>query len=148
MSRFGPYVLFEGNCAEAVAFYQSCFGGHLTLVAVGDSPMKSQLPEALHARIVHARLQSGVLDLTASDWLHPHRHPKRGNTVCLYISEGRFDELRVYFDKLSGDADPATLDPLRDLPFGCYGALTDKYGIRWMFQGEPSHPPDLGREPQ
>jgi PhnB protein len=45
-------------------------------------------------------------------------------------------ELRAIFDKLSEGADPALLDPLRDMPFGSYGALTDRFGVRWMFQGE------------
>ena len=40
------------------------------------------------------------------------------------------------FDKLSAGADPALLDALQDMPFGSYGALTDTFGVRWMFQGE------------
>ncbi len=138
MSHFGPYILFEGNCAEAMAFYKSCLGGELTIVTVGDSPMKAQMPGALHERIINARLRSDVIDFTASDWLHPNRHPKQGNTVCLYLSEGPCEDLKHYFAKLSDGADPETLDALSDLPFGSYGAFTDKYGIRWMFQGEPA----------
>jgi PhnB protein len=140
MSRFGPYVLFEGTCADAMTFYRTVFGGELSMTTVGDSPMKAQIPEAFHARIVNARLKSELVDITASDWLHPTRHARLGNTVCLYISDGSFDELRMIFNKLWIGADPETLDQLRDLPFGTYGALTDKFGIRWMFQGSPRKP--------
>jgi PhnB protein len=52
------------------------------------------------------------------------------------LSEGTYKELKEVIDKLSEGADPALLDPLREMPFGSYGALTDKYGVRWMFQGE------------
>jgi PhnB protein len=137
MSRFGPYVLFQGNCAEAMTFYHTVFGGALSSATVGESPMKVQMPESLHARVVNARLRSESVDITASDWLHPTRQARPGNTVCLYISEGSYDELRMIFNKLWIGADPDTLDELRDLPFGSYGALTDKFGVRWMFQGAP-----------
>jgi uncharacterized glyoxalase superfamily protein PhnB len=30
------------------------------------------------------------------------------------------------------------LDDLRDLPFGSYGHLADKYGVHWFFQGDKS----------
>jgi PhnB protein len=136
MAKFGPYLLFEGVCAEAMTFYKSCLGGELSITRVGDSPMKAEFPPEVQDRVVNARLQSGAIDISASDWLLPSRMPKQGNTVCLYISEGTAAELKEYFDKLSEGADPAVLDSLVEMPFGLYGALTDRYGVRWMFQGQ------------
>jgi PhnB protein len=135
MPNFSPYLLFEGNCADAMQFYHSGFGGDLSLTRVSESPMKSQMPNELQNRIIHARLKSGPVDISASDWLHPTRKPKQGNTICLFISEAPYCELKEYFDKLSQGAEPTLLDQLREMPFGTYGALTDKYGVRWMFQG-------------
>ena len=134
--KLTPYLLFDGNCAQAMAFYHSCLEGELSLTMAGDSPMKGQYPPEQHNRVVNARLISGAIDISASDWLHPTRTPIQGNTVCLYMSEGTYAELKELFDKLSQGADPTLLDVLRDMPFGSYGALTDKYGVRWMFQGE------------
>ncbi|MGD0835803.1 MAG: VOC family protein [Polyangia bacterium] len=136
MVKVTPFLLFDGNCAEAMSFYQSCLGGELTLTMVGDSPMKDQLSPRLQGRIIYARLQSGVIDLSATDWLHPTRVPKQGNTVSLYISDGTYDELRTIFDKISLGADKETLDDLRDLPIGSYGHLADKFGVHWFFKGE------------
>jgi uncharacterized glyoxalase superfamily protein PhnB len=28
---------------------------------------------------------------------------------------------------------------LKDLPFGVYGYLADKYGVHWFFQGDKSN---------
>lgn len=134
--KLTPYLLFDGNCAQAMAFYQLCFGGELSVTTVGDSPMKGQFPAEQQNKVVNSRLTSGAIDISASDWLHPTRTPKQGNTVCLYISEGTYTELKEIFDKLSEGADPTLLDALREMPFGSYGALTDKFGVRWMFQGE------------
>lgn len=44
MLNLAPFLLFDGDCAEAMAFYQSCLGGELTVTKVGDTPMKTQMP--------------------------------------------------------------------------------------------------------
>lgn len=36
------YLLFDGQCAAAFAFYQQIFGGELSLITVGDSPLRAQ----------------------------------------------------------------------------------------------------------
>jgi len=38
MLRSTPFLLFDGNCAEAMTFYHQCLGGKLTLTKLGDSP--------------------------------------------------------------------------------------------------------------
>ena len=136
MISLTPFLIFEGNCAQAMAFYQSCLGGELTITKVADTPMKHQMPPEQHQKIAHARLKNGALEFSATDWLHPRRTPKQGNTVAMYINGGKYDELRAIFDRLAAGADKELLDDLRDLPFGTYGHLADKYGVHWFFQGE------------
>ncbi len=136
MINLTPFLLFDGNCAEAMTFYQACLGGELTLTKVSDTPMKDQTPPEHHHKIIYAHLKSGAMEFSATDWLHPTRTPRQGNTVCMYVNGGTYIELRAIFDKLSGGADKQLLDDLRDLPFGSYGHLADKYGVHWFFQGE------------
>lgn len=132
MTILTPYLLFNGTCRQAMEFYKSCFGGDLASTKVKDSPAKDYIPAALQDRIVNARLRSGHLDISASDWLRPDKTPVRGNTVCLFLSGGTFPELKTIFEKLSEGAD--VTDPLKEMFFGFYGALNDKFGVRWMFQ--------------
>jgi len=113
-------------------FYKSCFGGELNLVKVGESPAKDYMPAAMHDKVVNARLKSGAVDISASDWLRPDQKPMRGNTVCLYLSGRTRQELKHFFERLSEGAD--VTDPLKDQFHGLYGALNDKFGVRWMFQ--------------
>jgi PhnB protein len=134
MMTLTPYLLFDGNCHQAMEFYKSCFGGELTATKVKDSPAKDFLPAAQREKIVNARLRNGKLEISASDWLRPDRTPIRGNTVCLYLSGGTFEELKAVFEKLSEGAE--VTDPLQDQFFGTYGALNDKFGVRWMFQSD------------
>ena len=131
MTTLTPYILFDGNCKQAMEFYKSCLGGELTLMKVGDSPAKEFLPADQHQKIVNARLKSGSIDISASDWLRPNRERVPGNTVCIYLSAGSPEELRVLFERLSEGAD--VTDPLKEMFFGTYGALNDKFGVRWMF---------------
>ncbi|HET7152869.1 MAG TPA: VOC family protein [Candidatus Kapabacteria bacterium] len=131
-----PFLLFEGNCAEAMTFYRYCLGGELALTKLGDTPMKAQAPPELHERIAYAHLKSGAIELSATDWLHPTRKPKQGNTVALYIIGGQYSEMRSVFDKLAVGADKELLDDLKELPFGIYGHLADKFGVHWFFRGE------------
>src|SRR5438105_9101068 len=115
MINLTPFLLFDGNCAEAMTFYQSCLGGELTLTKVSDTPMKEQMPPELYGKIASAHLKNGLIAFTATDWMHPTRKPKQGNTVCLYINGGKYSELKQIFDKLSEGADKELLDDLRDM---------------------------------
>lgn len=133
-----PFLLFDGNCAEAMAFYQVCLGGELAITKVSDTPMKAQMPLEQHHKLVFAHLKSGAIEFSATDWLHSTRTPKQGNTVALYICGGTYNELRTIFDKLAVGASRELLDDLRELPFGTYGHLADKYGVHWFFQGDKS----------
>jgi PhnB protein len=54
--------------------------------------------------------------------------------ISLYLSGGTYQELQAFFNKLSEGAD--VTDPLQEQPFGIYGALNDKFGVRWMFYTE------------
>lgn len=132
MVTLTPYLLFDGNCRQAMEFYRTCFGGELTAIAVKDSPVKERMTAAQQDKILNARLRSGKVEISASDWLRPDRIPVRGNTVCLYLSGATLQELKALFAGLSQGAE--VTDPLTDQFSGTYGALNDKFGVRWMFQ--------------
>jgi PhnB protein len=136
--NLSPFLLFEGNCAEAMGFYQSCLGGELEVTLLRDTPMKEQAPAHLHDKVAYSRLTSGLIDISATDWQHPTRHPRQGNTIGLYLTNSVFAELKEAFDKLAVGADPDLLDELRDMPFGAYGHLRDRFGVNWFFRGEPA----------
>lgn len=131
-----PFLLFDGNCAEAMEFYSVTFGGDLRLTRLADTPMKYQFAEEQHHKIVNAHLRSATIEFSATDWLHPTRQPKQGNTTAMYLVTDEPGELRTIFDKLSNGADREFLVDLRDMPFGKYGRLTDRYGVEWFFRGE------------
>ena len=131
MIALSTYLLLDGTCKEAMEFYQSCLGGELSISLVGDTPMKQMFPPEMHDRVINAHLKSEGISLSASDWMLANQRPVVGNTVCLFISGGSPGETRSLFEKLSDGA--SVTDPLAEHPFGLYGALNDRFGIRWMF---------------
>ena len=132
--QLSTYLLFDGDCKAAMEFYHSVFGGELTLTTVGESPMKDAFPSSMHSRVLNARLKGAFTDISASDWLRPTQKPIKGNTVSLYLSGGMPGDTTTLFHKLSDGAE--VTDALSEQPFGLYGALTDKFGMRWRFHSE------------
>jgi PhnB protein len=133
MLRSTPFLLFDGNCAEAMTFYHDCIGGELTLTKLGETPMKDMLPPEKHERIINAHLKSGDIEISATDWMaSPDFDPIQGNTFAIFVTGDSYDELKPIFDKLK-DGDSNTR--LHEMPFGIYGQFYDKYGVQWIFRG-------------
>ena len=66
--QFIPYLNFNGNCAEAFAFYARLFGGTIVHQSTfGETPGFEQMPEAGKNLIMHAHLQIKDQALMASD---------------------------------------------------------------------------------
>ncbi len=137
MLQCTPFLLFDGNCAEAMTFYHQCLGGELTLTKLADTPMKAQFPKEKHNRIINAQLKSGGIEFSATDWMaSPTYEPIQGTTMAIFVHGGTYDELKVIFDKLAQGAEKERFQELHDLPFGTYGQFHDKYGVPWIFVAE------------
>jgi len=135
--RCTPFLLFDGNCEEAMTFYHKCLGGELTLTRLGDSTMKDMLPPEKHDRIINAHLKSGDIEISATDWMaSPEFNPIQGKTFAIFVIGKTYDNLKTIFDKLKDGDNNERLQELHELPFGLYGQFYDKYGIQWIFRGD------------
>jgi PhnB protein len=128
-TQINAYLTFNGNCREAMAFYRSCFGGELVIMAVKESPMANQWPAAMQEHILHAGLTCGDLVLLASDMTAPDG-PVRGNTISLALNCNSETELQRFFHNLSEGGN--ITHPLHTFYDGTIGAVTDKYGMNWV----------------
>ena len=139
MLRTTPFLLFTGECAEAMTFYHRIFGGELTLMKTGDTPMREQFPPEKHGLIINAHLKSEAVEFSATDWHADDLDPSPGNTFSIYLTGENSGELRRVFDGLAegADRDARKFMPLNAAPFGTYGQLTDRYGVSWVFVGPP-----------
>jgi len=137
MLRCTPFLLFDGNCAEAMTFYHDCLGGQLSLTKLGDTPMKAMFPPEKHGRLINAHLTSGQIEISATDWMaSPQFDPVQGNTTAIFVIGSTYNELKVIFDKLKDGNNNTRLQELHEMPFGIYGQFYDKYGVQWIFKGD------------
>lgn len=137
MLKCTPFLLFDGNCAEAMTFYHNCLGGELSLTKLGDTPMKDMFPPEKHGRLINANLKAGDIEISATDWMaSPEFDPKQGNTTAIFVIGEGYDELKAVFDKLKDGDNNTRLQELHEMPFGTYGQFYDKYGVQWIFKGD------------
>lgn len=135
MARLTPYLTFDGNCREAMGFYQACLGGELSVMRVADSPMKDQSPAEIQEMVMHSQLAAGDIVFMASDTLG-RGEVVRGNGTTLCVIGRTKAEIQDLFAKL---AEGGTVgQPLVEAFFGTFGELTDKFGVNWMFQADPA----------
>jgi PhnB protein len=135
MLKTTPFLLFDGNCSEAMTFYHQCLGGDLDITKLSDTPMKDMLPPEKHDRVINAYLKSGNIEISATDWMaSPEFDPVQGNTTAIFVTGETYDQLRAVFDKLKDGDNNTRLQDLHEMPFGIYGQFYDKYGVQWIFK--------------
>lgn len=136
MLRATPFLLFDGNCAEAMTFYHEALGGELTLSKLSDTPMAANFPPEKYDRIINAQLKAGDIDISATDWMaSPSFDPVQGNMSAIYVTGDSIDELQPIFDKLRDGDNNNRLQELNEMPFGTFGQFYDRYNVQWIFRG-------------
>ncbi|WP_400193305.1 VOC family protein [Hymenobacter sp. B81] len=131
-----PYLTFDGNCREAMQYYQQCLGGELQLMPFDEAPEADQLPVAVQAGIMHACLTKGPLTLMASDANGQPVTP--GSTITLSLNCTSAEEISTWFARLA-EGGQVTM-PLEETFWGAtFGMLTDRFGMPWMLNFD--HPP-------
>lgn len=130
MSRINSYLTFNGQCREAMTFYQDSLGGELVLQTVGESPMAGQFPEFMQNLILHSTLAKDDLILMASD-LGEQEGLVGGNMVSMAITCDSEAQTYAYYENLSAGGNPT--HPVHAFFAGLMGRLIDKYGLNWMF---------------
>jgi len=127
-----PYLLFSGNCEEALKFYQSIFGGEITSVSrYKEMPHEhaSEFPAEYADKIMHANFKSPSFSFMASD-SRPGKQYGEG-PISLSLGLHDVDLAQKLFDGLAQGGNVEM--PMADTFWGAkFGMLTDKFGIDWM----------------
>ncbi|HEY7887430.1 MAG TPA: VOC family protein [Steroidobacteraceae bacterium] len=135
MSRLLSYMLFDGDCALAMNFYQKLFAGRIeTLTTVGESPMASQFPPASAHRVIHASLSFDGNTLMASDWMAPEPYPGiKGTRFTLTYQS--VEEANRVFSELS--AAGRVQMPMQKTSWAQgFGMLVDRFGVPWQIMAQ------------
>ncbi|WP_118974685.1 VOC family protein [Taibaiella koreensis] len=131
MEPITPYLNFNGNAAEALAFYAKAFDGEIVFQQpYGDSPMAGS-PD-WKDKIMHATFQAGSLTLMVSDTPGPEEQVTAGSNTQLSLNFKHEEDIDRVFAAMSEGA--RITMPLQDTFWGAkFGMLVDKFDIHWMF---------------
>ena len=138
--QFNSYLNFDGNCAEAFAFYARLFGG--TIVhqsSFGEMPPGEgmpPIPESARSRIMHVHLQIKEQALMGSDAMPGADascgggfQPAQGLWVSIQAADAA--EGQRVFDALAPGGQVV-------MPFAAtfwstgFGMVKDRFGTPWM----------------
>jgi len=134
MPQLNAYLSFNGNCAEAMRFYEKTLNGKLeTLLTFAETPAAGQTAEEDAGRIMHSHLIIDGQSLMAADAPSGMKYePMKGCALALTYDTA--DEAKRVFDAL-GEGGKITV------PFGPsfwadgFGMVDDRFGTHWIVNG-------------
>ena len=132
------YLTFNGDAAEALAFYAKCLGGKIEFsMTFAESPMGAQTPDDYKDKIMHATLTARGQKLMASD--APPDYKFEGyKGFSLSVQAKDVKEGEQLFGALS-DGGKVTMPYAATFGSPGFGMLEDKFGVPWMINVD--HPP-------
>src|SRR5512143_1046887 len=124
------YLSFDGDTAQALAFYARCLGGRVTFSQTfGESPMADQVPPGARGRITHATLEARGHKLMASDT--PPAMPFHGHHgFALSVQTADVAEGERLFQALA-DGGSVTMPYAPTFWSKGFGMLVDRFGVPW-----------------
>jgi PhnB protein len=124
------HINFRGDARDALEFYKSVFGGHMTVVTFADAHNVSELSEANQVMWGEVVAPNGfhVMAYDVPSKLGWHQ----GENAFFFSIRGETaQEISELWDRLSvGSTIKAPLAPSGWTP--AYGMLQDRFGVTWV----------------
>ena len=125
------YLSFNGNAAEALAFYAESLGGRIIFsMTFGDSPMGSETPADYKNKIMHATFEARGKQLMASD-LPPGMAFEGYKGFTLSVQAKDVPEGEQLFKALAAGG-KITMPYAATFWSPGFGMVEDKFGVPWM----------------
>lgn len=135
MPKTNPYLMFDGNCREAMQAYERILGGKMqAMMTFAEAPPDSGMPAGSENRIMHACLGYDGGLLMASDCMQGMQHePMQGMFVTATYPDAA--SARRAFDALA-DGGRQIMPMAKTFWSDAYGMLVDRFGTPWMVMTE------------
>ena len=129
-----PYLMFNGNCAEALKFYEKALGAKIEFsMPFAGSPAADTVPADFGNKILHATILVGDTKVMASDAPPGHYQQPQGISVSLSLDDPAKGE--AIFNALSENGQVQM--PYQPTFWAAgFGMCTDRFGIPWMVNAE------------
>ena len=132
--RLDPYLMFHGQCEEAMRFYCRALGTKIEmLMPYSDSPADpsdpNKVPAGWENKVMHGSFRVGDVHVMASDtWLEEEARIG-GFSLSLSLADADVAD-RVFAALAEGGTIKMPLGQTFWSPL--FGMLTDRFGVSWM----------------
>lgn len=145
------HLNFRGDARPALTFYQSVFGGEVTIATYGDFGMPRELPGADSVVFGQVETEEGfrvmAYDIPGASGGTSvgSTHRENGMTITdqpffVSVRGSSFDEIEGYWAKLSVGA--SIVEPLAASAWSPgFGMLTDSFGVTWILDVAAAYTP-------
>lgn len=127
----GHYLMFNGNCMEALETYKQAFGAEVTeLQRYGDMPLNPAFPIAEDRKhlVLHAKLKVDGGEIMCAD---ASGQSSAGDNMYVSITTMDAVYLRKAWDALRQGGE-IYMELAPSFFAVAHGSLRDKYGVNWM----------------
>jgi PhnB protein len=132
--QLNPYLLFNGDCEEALKFYEQTLGGKIEgLFKFAGSPAAEHAPPEWGDKVLHATLKFEGNVLMGSDAPPPQYEKPQGMSVSLSLNDR--DKGEQIFNALA-QGGTVTMPFSKTFWASGFGMCTDRFGIPWMVNCE------------
>ncbi|HUB24327.1 MAG TPA: VOC family protein [Tepidisphaeraceae bacterium] len=127
--KLKPHLSFNGQCQEAMDFYQRCLGAKIHfMLTYGNAPMSDRVPPEWRGKILHATLAIGRSILNAADATPEHYQPPKGFHLTIDVQDAAEAE-RIFRELSEGGS---VQMPLQKTFWAThFGVAVDRFGIPW-----------------
>lgn len=128
--HLNPYLLFNGDCAEAFKFYEETLGGKIaSMFPYKGSPAAEHAPPEWADKIMHATVMIADQPLMGSDAPPGRYEQPKGISVSISLKDPEKGE-RIFNALAEGGT--TTMPFQKTFWAAGFGMCTDRFGIPWM----------------
>ena len=129
--KISPYVMFNGNCADAIAFYEKVFDVKMEIMRYKDAPPDGgyEPPKGTEDYIMHAQFDIDGETIMMAD-MPPDEAVKIGDNITIMLEFDSADSAKAAFDALK-EGGEISMELQETFWSKLFGSLTDKFGISW-----------------
>ena len=132
--QLNPYLMFNGDCAEAFKFYEQTLGGKIeAIMNFAGSPAAEHAPPDWGDKVLHASMTIGDQRLMGSDGPPGQYQQPQGLSVSISLNDRAKAE--QIFTALAQDG-KTTMPFQKTFWASGFGMCVDRFGIPWMVNCE------------
>jgi PhnB protein len=129
--KISPYIAFNGNCAEVVAFYEKVFNVKAEIIRYKDAPAEQgyQTPSGSENFVMHAQFELDGESIMLCD-VPPEMPVTIGDNITIMAEFDDAASATAAFDALKQGGE-IYMELQETFWSKLFGSLTDKFGISW-----------------